>query len=231
MRPALLVLFDIDGTLLSTSGVAASAIRDALLEGFGTAGPVDTFPFMGKTDPQILRELMLEAGVPAARIEADLAAAVDRYVELLDRRLSHDHIRLCRGVRALLERLAADDTVITALLTGNMERGATVKLGAAGLVQFFSFGAYGSDNEDRNQLVPLARERARRLTGRDFPGHRTVVVGDAPPDVLCAHAGEARAIAVASGWTPMDELAHHRPHGLLQDLGATDVAEAVILGL
>ncbi len=231
MRPALLVLFDIDGTLLSTRGVAATAIRDALLEGFGTAGPVDTFPFMGKTDPQILRELLLAAGVAPAAVQAGLTRAVERYVELLDERLRHDQVLLCRGVRALLERLTADDRVVTALLTGNMERGAAVKLGAAGLRHFFAFGAYGSDHEDRNLLVPFARDRARALTGRDFPGHHTVVVGDAPPDVLCAHAGGARAVAVASGWTPAAELARHRPHALLPDLADTDVAEAVILGL
>ncbi len=231
MSERLLVLFDIDGTLLSTQGVAASAIRDALEERFGTAGPVDTFPFMGKTDPQILRELMLEAGLPPGRIQAGLAQAVDRYVALLDERLRHDHVTLCRGVRALLERLAADPRVVVALLTGNMERGAAVKLSAAGLAHFFAFGAYGSDCEDRNDLVPLARERARAATGEGFPGHRTVVVGDAPPDVLCAHAGAARAVAVASGWTPAAELARHRPHALLPDLADTDAAEAVILGL
>lgn len=231
MTPTLLVLFDIDGTILSTRGVAATAIRDALVEGFGTAGPVDSFPFMGKTDPQILRELLLAAGVAPARIAGGLDRAVNRYVELLGERLRHDHVCLCRGIRALLERLAADRGVLTALLTGNLERGAAVKLGAAGLAHLFAFGAYGSDHEDRNLLVPLARERARALTGCDFAGHATVVVGDAPPDVLCAHAGGARAVAVASGWTSVEELSRQRPHALLPDLGDTDAAQAVILGL
>lgn len=226
-----LVLFDVDGTLLTTRGVAAGAIRDALLETFGAAGPVDSYPFMGKTDPQIMSELLSVAGVDPTTVEASLATALERYLELLAARLETHHVRLCPGVRAVLERLAADHRVVLGLLTGNLAGGAHCKLAAAGLGHLFAVGAYGSDDADRNRLVPVARERARRLSGSDHGGIRTVVVGDAPPDVACAQAAGARAVAVASGWTPAAELAALRPHALLTDLSDTDHAVATILGL
>ena len=224
-----LVLFDIDGTLLTTGGVSGAALVAALEEVYGRPVPADGYPFMGKTDPRIVRELAALSGVPRVEVERGLATALVRYLDLLDRWLEPRHVEVKAGVEALLDRLQREPGVMVGLLTGNMERGAAIKLERAGLAGRFAVGAFGSDREDRNELVPVALDRARRLTGVRLPVERVTVVGDAPPDVACARAAGARAVAVATGWTPARELAALHPDALLPSLADTRRALAALL--
>jgi phosphoglycolate phosphatase-like HAD superfamily hydrolase len=224
-----LILFDVDGTLLSTNGQAGEAFGMALRATFGTAGPIEHYPWAGKTDPQIVFELLGGAGIPRAEVQPRLAEVFDLYCDNLARRLSASNTHALAGVHELLHALSQRPDIAVGLLTGNIRRGADIKLTAAGLADYFTMGAFGSDQEDRNRLVAVARERARELWGEEFSGTRTAVVGDAEPDIRCARAGGARAIAVASGKTTREALATLRPDVLLDSL-ASPLALPALMG-
>jgi phosphoglycolate phosphatase len=213
-----LILFDVDGTLISSGGRAGKALIAALLEAFGTAGPATGYRYSGKTDPQIVRELLEAGGVPCEHVTARMGEVLDLYLRNLRTALQPGTVMTLPGVVDLLAALRQRPDVRLGLLTGNVAPGATIKLSVAGLAEHFSVGAYGSDDADRNNLVPLARQRARERWGDDFTGERTVVVGDAEADVRCARAGGARAVAVASGWTSREQLAALAPDALLDTL-------------
>lgn len=199
-----LVLLDIDGTLVWRASQAhAQAVVEAIHEVHGTLElrPVDA---AGMTDRRIVRDMLRQAGVGDAAIDADmewlLAIAASRYEELCPEDLSHTVID---GVPALLDTLCHAAGVQTGLVTGNVEAIAHRKLTAAGLARpLLPFvGAYGSDAEDRDRLVPVAQERAAALHGFGgrWPSERTVVVGDTPHDISCARAAGAAVIGVTTG--------------------------------
>jgi phosphoglycolate phosphatase len=223
------VLFDIDGTLITCRGRAGEALARALEATFGTPGPVATFRYSGKTDPQIVHELMAGAGLTREQVAPRLPEVFATYLASLEAMLS-GHARPLPGVAALLEALAARADVTLGLLTGNIEPGARVKLRITGLDHHFPFGAFGSDDEVRDRLVPIARERARAYCGEEFPGTRTVVVGDAEADITCARAGGARSVAVASGWTERAALAALSPDVLLDSLDPSAALAAILNG-
>jgi phosphoglycolate phosphatase-like HAD superfamily hydrolase len=225
-----LVLFDIDGTLISTGGRAGDALGHALERTFGRPVPSATYRYAGKTDPQIVFEMMALVGLDRASVAPLLDLALERYVDALRAALAPGTVRVLPGVEALLDGLAARTGVRLGLLTGNVAAGAAVKLAAAGLDASFDVGAFGSDDEDRNRLVPLARERAATRWNESFPGALTVVVGDAEADIACARAGGARAVAVASGGAPRERLAALEPDALFDSLAAPGVLEMLVGG-
>ncbi|MEW6336521.1 MAG: HAD family hydrolase [Acidobacteriota bacterium] len=225
-----LVLFDIDGTLISTGGRAAAALGGALERTFGRPVRWSSFRYSGKTDPQIVFELMAQSGIERTAVEARLSEVFEHYLTRLESSLAGDTVRVLPGVRELLDRLGQEPGVRLGLLTGNVRDGAAVKLRAAGLDGRFEVGAFGSDDERRDHLVPIARERALTCWGESFPGTQTIVVGDAEPDVRCARAGGARAVAVATGGTPLAALQALRPDALLDSLEPERALPAILLG-
>jgi phosphoglycolate phosphatase-like HAD superfamily hydrolase len=223
-----LVLFDIDGTLLS-GGPAKDAFHLALVEVFGTAGPIHEWEFSGKTDPQIARELLREAGLADSEIDAGFPRLWRRYVAEMESRLPGRPPRPLPGVPDLLLELARRETVALALLTGNVAEGARLKLGAAGLAAWFPVGAFGSDRETRNDLPTIAVGRARDHWGVDFAARDVVVVGDTPRDVDCGRCHGARTVAVATGRFGEDALRETGADAVLRDLSRTDAALSAIL--
>jgi phosphoglycolate phosphatase-like HAD superfamily hydrolase len=123
------------------------------------------------------------------------------------------------GMPHLLEVLTTQEHVLLGLLTGNVVRGAQLKLEAFGIWQYFRLGAYGSDASDRNALVPVARARARALLGYDVAPAQIVVIGDTPRDIRCAQVHGAQVVAVATGSYSVDELQQHQPDHCFSDLG------------
>lgn len=217
--PSRLILFDIDGTLLTAGGAPRRAFRRALIDHFGTNGDEARTDFSGKTDPQIVYEIMRRAGFDDERIDARMAGLFEHYLEGLERELPQDAShRLHPGAAEIVEVLAADPRVLLGLVTGNVERGAKLKLERFDLWRHFPVGAFGSDDPDRDRLPQIALDRARRLTGHPLTGADAVVIGDSPADIRCARVVGAMAVAVASGSPGRAELAAAGPDLLLDSL-------------
>lgn len=225
-----LLLFDVDGTLLSPGPGARAAFAGALEEVFGTHGAMETFAFEGKLDPLIVAELMREAGVPETVITERLARALALYADRLEAALVLEGPRLKPRVTELLDRVAAAPSAVPALLTGNVERGARAKLSAAGLWHRFRFGVFGDEAPRREELGAIALSRARERTGISFDGRSSVVIGDSRQDIACARAIGARMVAVATGKTPAAELAAAGADVVLSDFGDLDAATEALLG-
>jgi phosphoglycolate phosphatase len=227
-----LVLFDIDGTLLSAGGSGRRAINAAFEELFGWSVPAGYW-FDGKTDRQIVRELMRSEGHDDAEIDDRMDAVLARYLEFLAEALidpAHPP-RLYPGVAALLEGLEARDDVVVGLLTGNVQPGAHAKLSAVGLDPArFVIGAFGSDHERRPELPHVAQRRARETLGLDVAGRAIVVIGDTPDDIACGRGIGATAIAVATGRFSPAELEAHSPSVVFPDLADTQQVIAAIMG-
>src|SRR4051812_32155120 len=185
----LLLLFDIDGTLLLQASLEhVAAMHAALRDVHGITKPARV-EAAGRTDIEIARHICLLADIPAVTFDDrrdDLVEAVTaNYARLVPDDLS---ARVAPGVPALLAELSARDGVLLSLVTGNIEPVARMKLRAAGIGKNFPSGqgGFGSDHEDRSLLPPIARARAGSR-GSPYPRDRTIVIGDTPRDVACAH--------------------------------------------
>lgn len=201
----LLLLFDIDGTLVDTGGKGMTALRKTAIEVFGNEGP--PLDLAGSTDLGILENLHAHFGT------APCAERTHRFFETY-----HVHLedslasnpaegRVLDGVVDLLQDIAGAPHAKPALLTGNTMQGAWIKLRHYRLDHHFAFGAYGSDRADRNLLGRIALERALAHTGQAYGPERTLVIGDTPKDIACAHAVGAKCLAVATGRFSKDQLA------------------------
>ena len=219
-----LVLFDIDGTLLSTNGAARRAFHRALLDVYGMAGPIDTHEFDGKTDPQIARELLSAAGLPDGDIDAQLPALFSQYLRGMSEEVARPThtTSVYPGVREILDALSARSDVLIGLLTGNIAEGAALKLRSARLDHYFEFGAFGSDSELRADLPAVAVERAYERTGLRFGGKDVIVIGDTPSDVRCGQSIGVFAVGVCTGRHPRERLLAEGADIVFDDL--TDTA-------
>ncbi len=215
-----LLLFDIDGTLVA-GGPAKGAFHVALMETFGTAGAIEVHNFAGKTDPQIARELLRDAGFDGPDIDAGLPHLWERYVAHLAERLGTHPMQVLPGVGALLDAVAGRDDLALGLMTGNIVRGAELKLGSAGIWDRFRMGSFGSDHEDRDELPAIALSRAHEEWGVDFPPEAVVVVGDTPRDVQCGRSSGMRTLGVATGRYAISDLESAGADRVVPDLTDT----------
>ena len=213
-----LLLFDIDGTLLLTHGVGRRSVEEALLRVLGRPLSTEGVSFSGKTDPQIFAEVLDRHGIPPQSLNGQFEELLDVYGELMHEAVRARGVEVLPGVPTLLEQLASTPNVHLALLTGNLEPMAYLKLEAAGLDGYFGFGAFGSDSPDRNALPAIALERARASTGLDFRGKDVIVIGDTERDIACSRAVGAFSIAVCTGRFKRADLLAHAPDALLDDL-------------
>lgn len=223
-----LVLFDIDGTLMTDGGAARESFAVALREIFDYSGDLRRYDFSGRTDPQIAHMVLHDAGWSEEAIEDRIPRLWERYIAELAK-LAPQRGRELPGIRPLLEDLRQRAEVTLGLLTGNIEPGARLKLGAAALNDFFPFGAFGSDSRYREQLPPVAVERASRFSGRRFRGRDVVIIGDSIYDVRCGVPHSATTIAIASGKTPADVLRAENPHHFFHSAEERDALLQAIL--
>ena len=213
----LLVLWDIDGTLVDSAGHGRYAFEEALEEVVG--GVPDWVEYAGRTDHQIALSMLNDS---REHLPAVLQQLVEKLAARRDAIATDGHVY--PGVRETLAALHEADGVINSLLTGNLEANAAVKVGAFGLERWLDLeaGAYGSDpHERRSELVAVARERAAARYGEPTGA---VLVGDTPLDVRAAREAGARAVAVATGFAELDALRASEPDALLQDLSDTEAA-------
>ncbi len=208
-------LFDIDGTLISSGGAGKAALEMAMAAEFGVTHAIEKLQLSGRPDRAIILDLFrLHIIDDKPEHWQRLTAA---YLSHLPACLASHKGRVLPGIAALLAELARRKIPL-GLLTGNIRAGAKVKLGYFGLYDHFTFGGFGDQHLDRDDIAreALAEVKAR-LNGQHSPD-RIWVIGDTPLDIRCARAIGARAVAVATGWHSMDELAAHQPDLLLADL-------------
>jgi phosphoglycolate phosphatase len=205
-----LVLFDIDGTLITDGGAARYAFKIAIEETYAYRGDLRRYDFSGRTDPQIAHMVLRDAGLSEEQIEAKSTHLWKRYIEELTRSTT-TRVQELPGIRTLLEALRADERVTLALLTGNIEPGARLKLAPPALNDYFPFGAFGSDSSRREDLPPIAVARAAEVNGHRFSGRDVVIIGDSIWDVRCGVPHSATTIAIASGKTSAELLRAEKP--------------------
>jgi phosphoglycolate phosphatase len=214
------LLFDIDGTLLDPAGEGRVCLRRALEDVFGVTGPVESYDMAGKTDWQIVTDLMSAAGLDAESITASLPAAFAAYTRHVEIAAPTFKMRALPGVLDLVPQLAADPRFILGLVTGNVREAVPHKLRVVGLdPAVFTFGAFGSEHHDRNHLPALALYRLEQLLGMPVPPETALVIGDTPHDIACANHTGLPVLCIATGTYSRDALALHNPDYLLDDLG------------
>lgn len=224
----MLVLFDVDGTLLLSSGQGAKAMQEAGRRILGERFSLRSVEFAGRLDPLIFRDGLRASGFVDG-FEAHHDAFRGAYAKALARRLAAPGlVRALPGVRALLGRLRERDDVTLGVLTGNYPETGAIKLRAAGLdPSWFRVPVWGIDGPTRRDLPPVGMRRYAALHGRRVPPERVVIVGDTVHDIDCAHHNGCRVVAVATG--PSVERATLEAHGpdlLVDDLRDTDALVA-----
>ena len=215
-----LLLFDIDGTLVNTAGAGVESLKRTLHNRFGAKDDLHDIEIAGKTDRAIIRDILRKYQVDPN--EENMASFAQEYIHGLPLSLSRSRGRVLRGIQLLLERLKTRPHIVLALLTGNLQQGARLKLQHYGLWDFFEFGAFADDHHDRNELGAFARERAQTRHGHDFDAADIDVIGDTKHDIACGKAFGARTIAVATGSWSRKRLQMCAPDFLFDDLADTD---------
>ena len=199
------VLFDIDGTLVTTGGAGGEAWKRAFVELFGNPLDIREVTESGMTDPEVGRVALqnILGRDPDAR---ELAAAMGHYLRHLAAAVDESEgYRVMPGIEELLERLV-DAGHLLGLTTGNVEAAAHIKLSRAGLNRFFSFGGYGSDSNQRVELTRCALDRGKLVSGGVLDSGSAISVGDTPRDVAAGHAAGVEVVGVATGNYTIDQL-------------------------
>jgi phosphoglycolate phosphatase len=225
-----LALLDIDGTLLWADGWGRASIEATLMRVYGTAGSIASYYLPGRTDKEIVYDVLKAHGLGVEQIETHFDRIGEVMVEEMRTRRAEHTVRPCPGGHALVTALAARDDVLLGLLTGNSEQTAILKLQAAGYDPgIFRIGAFGEESVRRADLPPLAVQRAYALTGHRFEGNSVVIIGDAPADITCGRGIGARSIVVLTGQIPCETLAAENPDYIFEDLTDLDAVLAAIL--
>ena len=188
----------------------------AALDMFGVENGLEGVEIAGRTDHLITRNVFKKFDAPWTPERA--TEFLDRYLHHLTQELPRKQGRVLPGIVALLEALKALPTVAMGLLTGNLVRGAEIKLTHYGVWDYFEFGAYADDHYDRNQLGPFAKIRARERHGVEFLPEHIFVLGDTPHDIACGRVIGAQTVAIATGGCTREQLAAHNPDFLFDDL-------------
>jgi len=217
-----LLLWDIDGTLISTGAAGNRAIVLATAERFGGSGDLEGIEIAGRTDSGIAHQILAKYGEPIT--EESVKSFLDLYLKLLAQELPRSAGKIMPGVLELLGRANHRPETTLGLLTGNLRRGAQLKLEHYQLWHFFAFGAFADDHHDRNQLGAFAVTRAQD-NGEKFLPTQVDVIGDTGHDIACGKALGARTIAIATGAWSRERLAEHAPDFLFDDL--SDVEDVI----
>jgi len=221
-----LFLFDIDGTLITSGGAGEAALIEAMAARFGVDEDLQGITVAGATDALIARLLLEKHGILAT--PENTAALLDSYLHHLARRVPKHSGRVLPGIIPLLDALKQRPEAVLALLTGNMAKGAEIKLSHYGVWDYFPFGAFADDHNDRNELGKFAQARATEKHGVCFQPGKIFVIGDTPRDIECGRAIGARTVAIATGIYDRSSLAEHSPDFLFDDLCDTpSVLEAL----
>lgn len=200
-----LILFDIDGTLIDSGEAGTRSLNRAFQELFSIRDAFSGISMAGKTDTEIMKEGLVKHGIPK---DGNIDFLIGAYLKFLRDEINNERKHIKPGINELLEELTPVKRVSLGLLTGNLEPGARIKLEPFNLNKYFPAGAFGSDDEDRNRLLPIAVKRFEELCRTRIDYRRCIVIGDTPRDVHCAKPYGALCIGVATGSYSFNELRH-----------------------
>ena len=220
MEAKRLLLFDIDATLISTVGAGMAALKLVIEKRYGVKDDLHDIEIAGRTDSGIALAILRKYQIDPT--SENVSALLDEYLAFLAELLPKMHGQVLPGIFEILTRMKAKPDRVLGLLTGNLERGARLKLTHYGLWDFFEFGAFADDHHDRNELGAFARARAAEKHGHPFAAALIDVIGDTGHDIACGKAFGARTIAVATGTWSREKLSAHQPDFLFDDLGNVD---------
>ena len=221
-----LILFDIDSTLINSGGAGIAALKLASKKRLGSDEDLQGVEIAGRTDSGIVRQILAKHGIEPT--EPEVRAFLDEYVELLAQQLPKCQGHVLPGIKTLLEWIESQSHLTLGLLTGNIERGAQLKLEHYGLWKHFPFGAFADDHHERNQLGAVACRRALEHTTWEFAPSFVDIIGDTEHDIACGRAIGARTIAVATGSRSREKLAESKPDFLFNDFAATSEVIATL---
>ena len=223
----ILLLWDIDGTLLASGGAGMRALERAVTAVFQLpfAADLSDIDWAGRTDRWIAAKIFEKYGIDHTQPNVD--AFLDAYISRLPAELAQS-THVLPGILEILTTADSHPRFAQGLLTGNLQRGAATKLGHFDLWRFFPFGAFADDSPLRNDLGPHALRRASRHSGHDFDPDRVWIIGDTPHDIECGKVIGARTLAVATGHHSHEQLAHHEPDALLTDLSSASAFWACV---
>ena len=223
-----LLLFDIDGTLLSTHGIPRIAMGNVLKDRYKQFKYDDYYNFSGRTDWQIVEHLL--AFDNRDEKESVVHQILDDFAVELAKQLANGKQPLVYpGVQSLLEFLAAKEEIYLGLVTGNISKGARIKLNAAELNHYFPIGGFGDDAKDRDALPPIALERAKEHFGIEPQNEDIWIIGDSIYDIQCARVNGLRTLAVSTGLTDHEVLAAENPEYLVPDFTDTEQTIKILL--
>jgi phosphoglycolate phosphatase-like HAD superfamily hydrolase len=221
-----LLLWDIDATLITTGGAGEKALKRIVEERYGARDDLRDIEIAGRTDTGIAASILRKYQVETTA--ENVAGFLDEYLHHLEELLPQISGRVLPGVARILQRLHENPDRVVALLTGNLQRGAELKLRHYGLWDYFEFGAFADDHHDRNELGAFARARATEKHTEDFAVAQIDVIGDTGHDIACGKIFGARTIAVATGSWTREQLARHVPDFLFDDLSEVDEVIATL---
>jgi phosphoglycolate phosphatase len=215
-----LILWDIDGTLIVSHGAGFRAMARALTERFDATVDMHAIDWAGRTDSWIAGEVLRVTGLPDT--PENIHNFLEGYLEILPKELRTGRPgQVLPGILELLEKLRTHPGFVQGLLTGNVQRGAEIKLTHHQVWHYFEFGAYADDSHLRNDLGPHALRRAKERHAIEFAAADTFIIGDTPHDIECGKVIGARTIAVATGKYSVPELAAHQPTAVFRDFADT----------
>ncbi len=224
-----LILFDIDGTIMMSGKASRRSLAAAIKEVLQIDVTFDGYEFSGKTDPQILWELLEITGIDERRFKDVFPKLMDFYFVTLEKILPDSPVEVLPGVEDILKRLKIEKNIHLGLVTGNSEKGARLKLNRIEMNDYFPFGAFGSDSAVRDELPPIALRRAQAYSKKNFHVNDIFVIGDSIHDIRCSRSIRAKSIAVATGFTPLEELQKENPDHLFRDFSNINDVISVLL--
>ncbi len=216
-KPKLLI-FDIDGTLVSTGGLTGVAFELAIEELYNVKNSTKSIEPFGLTDQLIFSEILRINNIPHDNVVEEFDRFCEKYIIHLGNQLNtSDTTKLLPGVKTLLEKLSAEKNIFLALETGNIEPSAFLKLHSLGIINYFPIGGFGSDSPDRAKIIELAFRRAQAHYRVPFSIKETWVIGDTPNDISAGQRLGVNTISVATGVFNADHLNQFRPNAIFEN--------------